>query len=185
MAKATFEKGQRVYVRAIGGYARIERIVPHWVKGVDAPFKIFYDLGLGRDFAASELVAETPSSKSRSDQEEWRVRRAGGGVLQPDQEHRTLPVVVTQEDDWGGWKVDPAEYDHDPGRIEHQAQVIAAAPRLLRAAKALIAFADAHPEQAADPALAEAVEAARLGVRASYGVADIEEPEARVPARRF
>jgi hypothetical protein len=39
---------------------------------------------------------------------------------------------VTSDRDWGGWRVSGAEYDHDPQRIEHQAQVIARAPVFIK-----------------------------------------------------
>ena len=55
MAKALFSKGQRVFVKPVGAWATIERILPHWVKGVEEPLKVFYDVGLGRDFQGHEL----------------------------------------------------------------------------------------------------------------------------------
>ena len=42
------------------------------------------------------------------------------------------PMVVTGERDLGGWRVPGAEYDLDPYRIEHQAQVIAPAPVFMK-----------------------------------------------------
>jgi len=55
MAKALFHKNQRVYVKPVGTWALVERVVPHWVKGIDEPIRIHYDLGLGREFSADEL----------------------------------------------------------------------------------------------------------------------------------
>jgi hypothetical protein len=41
-------------------------------------------------------------------------------------------MVVTAERDWGGWRVPGAEYDLDPYRIEHQAEVIVRAPIFMK-----------------------------------------------------
>ena len=60
MAKAQFHKSQRVYVKPVGTWALIERVVPHWAKGIDEPIRIHYDVGLGREFAAEELLSEEP-----------------------------------------------------------------------------------------------------------------------------
>jgi hypothetical protein len=82
MARVLFEKGQRVYVRPLGCWATIERILPQWVKGVEAPLKIFYDVGLGRDFASGELApfqADRQQSAGGFASAEWRVRRLARG----------------------------------------------------------------------------------------------------------
>ena len=63
MAKAQFHKNQRVYVKPVGTWALIERVVPHWAKGIDEPIRIHYDVGLGREFAAEELLSEEPVSE--------------------------------------------------------------------------------------------------------------------------
>ena len=55
--KAQFHKHQKVWVEAVGAWASVEKIVPTWAKGFDEPVKITYDVGLGRDFSASELRA--------------------------------------------------------------------------------------------------------------------------------
>ena len=64
--KAQFHKNQRVYVKPVGTWALIERVVPHWVKGIDEPIRIHYDVGLGREFSAegrgSELIKSLLSS---------------------------------------------------------------------------------------------------------------------------
>jgi hypothetical protein len=52
----------------------------------------------------------------------------------------TFPVVVTDANDWGGWRVPGAEYDRDPRKIERQARLIAVAPRLLAMAREIAAF---------------------------------------------
>ncbi len=68
MAKAQFHKNQRVYVKPVGTWALIEHVVPHWAKGIDEPIRIHYDVGLGREFAAEELLSEEPlSDNARND----------------------------------------------------------------------------------------------------------------------
>ena len=60
----------------------------------------------------------------------------------------TFPVVVTDDNDWGGWRVPGAEYDRDPHKIERQARLIAVAPKLMAIARELTALAaedDAPP----------------------------------------
>ena len=156
MAKALFHKNQRVYVKPVGTWASIERVVPQWVKGVDEPSRIFYDVGLGRDFSASELTAEDQNKQLREDEEDigaesWRLVRARNKwqVTESAKHHPfpgTFPVVVTDEHDWGGWRVPGSEYDRDPQRIEFQARMIVAAPRLLRLVKKLTETASSDPD---------------------------------------
>lgn len=181
MAKAAFEKGQRVYVRAVGVWATIEKVVPQWVKGVDEPFRVFYDVGLGREFSAHELAAPASRYGAEIQHEAWTVRRVTSGGLRTDRGRPvedTIPVVVTDPDDWGGWRVDPIEYDRDPSRIEHQARLISQAPRLLAAAKALATHAETLQGRPVDGALAEAIRAAHAALRAVYAA----EPEAEADA---
>jgi hypothetical protein len=179
MAVAVFEKGQRVFVRPMGCWARVERIVPHWVKGVEAPMRVQYDLGMGREFTAAELFAPDALPKVRGDETVWRLARVqGAGLTARDGETRTLPAVFTDEGDWGGWRIEPSDYERDPARGEHQARLIAAAPRLFEAARALVAFADAGDgDVPAD--LAPALGEARSALRAVFGVA---EPESALAA---
>ena len=130
MAKAQFHKNQRVYVKPVGTWALIEHVVPHWAKGIDEPIRIHYDVGLGREFAAEELLSEEPVNDRASSSESWRVVRARN-KWQPSEDCArhpvpgTYPVVVTGDADWGGWRVPGAEYDLDPSRIEEQARLIA------------------------------------------------------------
>ena len=147
MAKAQFHKHQKVWVDAVGAWAVVERIVPVWAKGFDEPVRISYDVGLGREFGGNELRAEdgidTPATEE--DGGEWRLMRARNKWQAPeDCGHHpypgTFPVVVTDDQDWGGWRVPGAEYDRDPYKIEFQARLVAAAPRLLRVARQLAAF---------------------------------------------
>jgi hypothetical protein len=144
MAKAQFHKSQRVYVKPVGTWALIERVVPHWAKGLDEPIRVHYDCGLGREFTAEELqVEETLTERTNTGTENWRVTRARNKWQTSDDCSRhpvpgTYPVVITGETDWGGWRVPGAEYDLDPRKIECQARLIAAAPRLAAFATALV-----------------------------------------------
>lgn len=154
MAKAVFHKGQRVFVKPVGTWAAIETVNPQWVKGVEEPLRVTYDVGLGRDFQAHELAAEeqSPAKPDLIEIENWRVLRAvnrlSADARDPRHPHPgTFPVVVTDEKDWGGWRVPMAEYDRDPTRIEHQARVIANALRLMRVARELIEFAQDQPHE--------------------------------------
>ena len=154
MAKAVFHKGQRVYVKPVATWAMVERVNPQWVKGVEEPLRVTYDIGLGRDFQAHELAAEDrePSKPDLVETENWRILRAvnrlsADGASAKHPFPGTYPVVVTDEKDWGGWRVPMAEYDRDPSRIEHQSRVIANALRLMRVARELIEFAQEHQHE--------------------------------------
>jgi hypothetical protein len=146
MAKAQFHKNQRVYVKPVGTWALIEHVVPHWAKGIEEPIRIHYDVGLGREFAAEELLSEEPVNDRTTGSESWRVVRARN-KWQPSEDCArhpvpgTYPVVITGEADWGGWRVPGAEYDLDPGRIEEQARLIASAPLLASFAVSLVDWA--------------------------------------------
>jgi hypothetical protein len=153
MAKASFHKNQRVYVKPVGTWALIERVVPHWAKGIDEPIRIHYDVGLGREFAAEELLCEEPLPEKPNDQEnQWRVIRARN-KWQPTEDCSrhpvpgTYPVVITGETDWGGWRVPGAEYDLDPAKVEEQARLIANAPQLAGFANALVDWARKSGEE--------------------------------------
>jgi hypothetical protein len=153
--KAVFHKGQRVYVKPVATWATIERVNPQWVKGVEEPLRVTYDTGLGREFHAHELSAEDrePTKPDLLETENWRILRASnrltaeasGSASHPFP--GTYPVVVTDEKDWGGWRVPMAEYDRDPLRIEHQSRVIANALWLMRVARGLVEFASDHPHE--------------------------------------
>jgi len=143
MARAQFHKNQRVYVRPVGTWAVIERVVPQWTKGLEEPIRIFYDVGLGRDFGADELQAETSIAPlGEAGEEFWRVVRAPN-KWQSEAETTThpypgtYPVIVTGEADWGGWRVPGAEYALSPDRVERQARMIASVPRLAAIVKKL------------------------------------------------
>ncbi|HAH08780.1 MAG TPA: hypothetical protein DCL48_01620, partial [Alphaproteobacteria bacterium] len=77
MAKATFHKNQRVFVRPVGTWALVEKVMPQWAKGLDEPLRVFYDVGLGREFASEELQCETvPDAVQAKRQEHWRLVRS-------------------------------------------------------------------------------------------------------------
>jgi hypothetical protein len=153
MAKAQFHKSQRVYVKPVGTWALIEHVVPHWAKGIEEPIRVHYDVGLGREFAAEELLSEEPLQETHHNGgEHWRVIRARN-KWQPAQDCSrhpipgTYPVVITGETDWGGWRVPGAEYDLDPGKIEMQARLIASAPQLAAFAGGLVDWARKSGEE--------------------------------------
>ena len=183
MAKAVFHKGQRVYVKPVGTWAPIERVNPQWVKGVEEPLRVSYDVGLGREFQAHELAAEDveTSKPDLIETEAWRVLRAVNRLSSDARDPRhpypgTFPVVVTDEKDWGGWRVPMAEYDRDPMRIEHQARVLANALRLMRVARELVQFVQEYPHET--PAqLAELAQQAEMVFTAIY-----HEPTSRLEA---
>ena len=137
MAKATFHRHQRVYVEPVGTWAVIDKVNPVWVKGFDEPVRVTYDCGLGRDFTPDELIPETEAEAKDSDLGNWRLMRARNKWQTPEESRHhpfpgTYPIIVTDINDWGGWRVPGAEYERDPALIEMQARLIAAAPRLLK-----------------------------------------------------
>ena len=150
MAHAQFHKNQRVYVKPVGTWATIERVLPQWTKGLDEPLRVYYDVGLGRDFSAEELQGETALPSAKEDNEVWRVLRAPNKWQSATETAThpypgTYPVVVTSEADWGGWRVPGSEYALSPARIERQARVVAAAPRLIEIVKQLAEWSKAAP----------------------------------------
>jgi hypothetical protein len=159
MAKATFQRNQRVWVESVGAWATIEKIVPIWAKGFDEPVRVTYDVGLGREFLAQELRPEDRQSEDGAPDESWRLLRAKNKWQTPDDcPHHpypgTYPVVVTDPNDWGGWRTPGAEYDRDPVKIERQARLIASAPKLHAIALELLAMVAEAPDDA-PPVVAE------------------------------
>jgi len=154
MAKAQFHRNQRVWVETVGTWATVERLVPHWAKGFDEPVRVTYDVGLGRDFLGHELQAEEVVDDAPViDGATWRMMRARNKwQAAEDCLHHpypgTFPVVVTDDNDWGGWRVPGAEYDRDPHKIERQARLIAVAPRLMAIAREIVALVEEAPEDA-------------------------------------
>lgn len=187
MAKAQFQKHQKVWVDSVGAWAVVEKIVPVWAKGFEEPVRITYDIGLGREFTANELRAED-SEEAPADEEagrNWRLMRARNKWQQPDDcSHHpypgTFPVVVTDESDWGGWRVPGSEYDRDPYKIEYQARLIAASPKLLRMARELTAFVGDNTDDAPEELIAIG-RAARAVLRS---IAETPVPPSLPPGKR-
>jgi hypothetical protein len=165
MAKALFQKSQRVWVESVGAWAIIERLVPIWAKGFGEPVRVNYDLGLGRDFQGHELRAELDADEPLGDnQPKWRLLRAHNKWqdLEACSHHPfpgSYPVVVTDSNDWGGWRTPGAEYDRDPYKIEFQARLIAQAPQLLDIARRLADMVEESP--GSPPELQELAEISR------------------------
>jgi hypothetical protein len=161
MAKATFQRNQKVWVESVGAWSVIERVIPIWAKDFEEPIRISYEVGLGRTFLAHELRAEEAPDgvEAASDGAHWRLLRARN-KWQPieDCSHHpfpgSFPVIVTDSTDWGGWRVPGAEYDRDPRRIEFQARLIASAPELRALARSLLELVAESPEDA-PPAVRE------------------------------
>ena len=142
MARAQFHKGQRVWVETVGVWVQIEQIKPVWAKGFDEPVRITYDVGLGREFLGHELMLPVEDT-SMGAMGDWRILRARNKWQEvADCAHHpepgTYPVVVTDRQDWGGWRVPGAEYDRDPNKMEFQARLIATAPQLFDLARELV-----------------------------------------------
>jgi hypothetical protein len=152
VAKAQFHRHQKVWVDAVGAWATIDRLIPVWSKGFDEPIRITYDVGLGREFTANELRADAPSDRPLDAMAgAWRVLRARNKWQDPEDcghhpQPGTFPVVVTDPEDWGGWRVPGAEYDRAPYKIEQQARLIACSPQLLNLAQELLALATEEPD---------------------------------------
>ncbi|HZZ87269.1 MAG TPA: hypothetical protein VFE13_02950 [Caulobacteraceae bacterium] len=171
MAKAVFQRNQKVWVESVGAWAIVERIDAVWAKGFDEPVRVTYDVGLGRPFHAHELRPEDPMGAESEDQTaasaSWRLMRARNKWQTPEEcaTHPfpgTYPVVVTDTSDWGGWRVPGAEYDRDPHRIEWQARLIASTPALRQIARELLSLmaeaTDAPPALEALARKAKAIE---------------------------
>ncbi len=154
MTKAQFKKNQRVWVDSVGAWATVERVVPTWVGGLPEPVRVTYDVGLGRMFHAFELTADPRDAPEQPGQENWRIGRGPNRWRGSDESPRhpnpgTYPIIYTDPQDWGGWRVPRAEYDRDPERIEAQARMIAAAPKmraLIQDLITLVANGAATPE---------------------------------------
>jgi hypothetical protein len=122
-------------------------------QGLRRAVRVTYDVGLGREFTANELMAPQDDPVASGDLGNWRLLRARNKWQEPaDCAHHphpgSYPVVVTDAADWGGWRVPGAEYDRDPDRIEFQARLIAASPRLLALARSLVDSVSEAPDDA-------------------------------------
>jgi hypothetical protein len=155
MAKAQFHKNQRVFVRTVGTWSNIDRVVPHWAKGLEEPLRIYYDVGLGREFSAEELETESAHNSSTiadaHEAETWRLVRTRNKFKAPEEcSHHpypgTHPQIVTSDVEWGGWRVPGAEYDLYPAKVEHQARMIVSAPKMAGLLRALVEHAKLEPE---------------------------------------
>jgi len=151
MARAQFQKGQKVWVESVGLWAEVEQVIPVWAKGFDEPVRVTYEVGLGREFQAHEL--QLPEDEATKTIGRWRVMRARNKWQdQSDCSHHpypgSYPVVVTDDADWGGWRVPGAEYDRLPEKIEYQARIIAAAPDMLSVLNQLVETVTEDPEDA-------------------------------------
>jgi hypothetical protein len=187
MAKAVFQRNQKVWVDSVGAWAIVERIDAVWAKGFDEPVRVTYDVGLGRPFQAHELrAAEDPMGAEGEDlapaSTGWRLMRARNKWQTPEEcavhpYPGTYPVVVTDSSDWGGWRVPGAEYDRDPHRIEWQARLIASTPALRQIARQLLALVADSPHDA-PPALEELARKAKAVERFLAEVPEPEEPAA-------
>ena len=189
MAKAIYQRNQKVWVESVGVWATIEKIVPVWAKGFDEPVRVTYDVGLNREFQAHELKPEQESGAEAlgAGAPPWRLMRARNKwQSEEDAAHHpypgTYPVVVTDAADWGGWRVPGAEYDRDPQRIEFQSRLIAAAPELMGLARELLASVAEAPEDAPP----ETVRLARQAQTVLRRITDVlaPPPEATRPAAR-
>jgi hypothetical protein len=151
MARAHYHKNQRVYVKPVGTWALVERVLPQWTKGLSEPIRVYYDVGLGRDFSSEELQGEfTIEGAPREGDDNWRVVRASNKWQSSEESARhpfpgTYPFVVTGEAEWGGWRVPGAEYALSPTRVERQARMIAATPRMASVITRLSAWAKTMP----------------------------------------
>lgn len=159
MAKALFHRGQRVFIKPVGTWSLVEKVIPYWVKDVAEPLRIGYEVGLGREFNAGELISESVMRGRETQEgeddlvlENWRIFRMKNRWQNQEgnESHPypgTFPVVMTDDNDWGGWRVPGAEYDRDPQRVEHQARMMVNAPDMVRVVRKLNEFASAHPDQ--------------------------------------
>lgn len=148
MAKARYHKHQRVFVEPVGTWALIEQVKPQWIKDVERPVKIFYDCGLGRDFSEDELGEE---EVEEADHSHFRLLRLKNKWQSPEEcAHHphpgTFPVLVTDEKNWGGWRVPGAEYDRDPHRVEAQARLLTHAPQMMQLSERLVDAARNNPD---------------------------------------
>lgn len=159
MAQAHFHKNQRVYVKPVGTWALIERVIPYWTKSLNEPLHVNYDVGMGREFGTDELQPEMSYDQPvNGEGEEWRIVRRHNKwqSVEETSQHPypgTYPVLVTGETDWGGWRVPGAEYALSPTRIERQARMIISTPRLCTVVKQLSEWAKRSPAEIPDSLL--------------------------------
>ncbi|HEY5072501.1 MAG TPA: hypothetical protein VII63_10770 [Caulobacteraceae bacterium] len=153
MAKAQFQRNQKVWVESVGAWSVVEKVLPVWARGFEEPVRITYEVGFGRPFMADELRAEDAPGDGCSGGDNWRLLRARNKWQSAeDCTHHpypgTFPVVVTDLGDWGGWRVPGAEYDRDPRTIEFQARLIASAPNMRALGRSLMDLVAEAPDDA-------------------------------------
>ena len=91
MARAQFQKGQKVWVECVGAWAQIEKVQPVWAKGFEEPVRVTYDIGLGREFLGHELLLPT-DDPAASNGDLWRLMRAKNKWQTPDEcSHHPFP----------------------------------------------------------------------------------------------
>jgi hypothetical protein len=73
MARAQFQKGQKVWVESVGVWAQVEKVMPVWAKGFDEPVRITYDVGLGREFRHPYPGSYPVVVTDKADWGGWRV----------------------------------------------------------------------------------------------------------------
>jgi len=184
MAKAHFQRNQKVWVESVGAWSVVEKIVPVWARGFDEPVRITYEVGFGRPFTADELRAEQSPDDEFVSGENWRLMRARNRwqAVEDCAHHPypgTFPVVVTDVGDWGGWRVPGAEYDRDPRTIEFQARLIASAPALRSIVHSLMDLVAEAPLDA-PPAIQDLT---RRAARIEAYLREVPGPAARATAR--
>ena len=184
MAKAAFHKNQRVYVKPVGTWAVVEKVMPQWIKGLEEPLKVHYDVGLGREFGSNELAAEQSDRDlhEAADFVNWRVGRERNRWREaqevPSHPHPgTFPVVITDDKDWGGWRVPISEYDRDPDKIEFEAKLIESAPSMMRVCEALTKIAASSSGELPKDVM-------HLAKRATSLLRRIYETEAQIPQQQ-
>ena len=152
MAQAQFHKHQKVFVKPVGTWALVEKVIPQWVKGLNEPFRITYDVGMGREFNEEELQANAPLSHDGLDLvSNWYVERLRNTYLPLEEcaghpEPGTIPSVITNDISPGGWRVPGAEYDQDPEAVELQARIFAKSLVLMQLAKTLVDYQEQFGE---------------------------------------
>jgi len=111
----------------------------HWAKGIDEPLRVYYDVGLGREFAADELQAEQPLAENGHAATRIGASCAPGINGSRRKIAHAIPSRHLSDRYHGAGRVGRlarpgAEYDLDPLRIERQAASSPAYPaRKLRA----------------------------------------------------
>uniref|UniRef100_A0A0N4Z1E2 Translation initiation factor IF-2 n=1 Tax=Parastrongyloides trichosuri TaxID=131310 RepID=A0A0N4Z1E2_PARTI len=94
MARAQFQKGQKVWVESVGVWAQVEKVMPVWAKGFDEPVRITYDVG--------------PPDRSGAGSDGAGARADGLGGRGPGRRPAGVPAPGAQG------PVHPAPHDRNP-----------------------------------------------------------------------